>query len=81
MKLSSVNEKADQTYNPYPFIFKNSLIIIYLSPLFLIFISSVLYFIKNINKENRANAAVMISNGNNIEECIDDFDKILIDAG
>ena len=27
--LRSVNEKADQTYNPYPFIFKNSLIIIY----------------------------------------------------
>ena len=37
--------------------------------------------IKKINSENRANAAVIIVNGNNIEECIDDFDKIFIDAG
>ena len=37
-------------------------------PLFLIFISSVLYFIKKINNENRANAAVMISKGTSIEE-------------
>ena len=31
--------------------------------------------------ENRAKAAVMINRGNNIETCIDDFDKIFIEAG
>ena len=51
------------------------------NPLFLIFISSVLYFIKKINNENSANAAVIIANGINIDECIDVFDKILIDDG
>ena len=35
--------------------------------MFLIFINSVLNFIKKINKENSANAAVIIINGNNIE--------------
>ena len=50
-------------------------------PLFLIFISSVLYFIKKINRENRVNAAVIINNGYNIETWIDDSDKILIEAG
>ena len=50
-------------------------------PLFLIFISSVLYFIKKINKENSANAAVITNKGNIIEECIEDLDNKLIDAG
>jgi hypothetical protein len=49
--------------------------------LILIFIISVLYFIKKINKENSVNAAVIINNGNSIEECIEDFDNILIEAG
>ena len=45
------------------------------------FISSVLYFIKKIKTENRANAAVIISSGINIEECIADFSVKLIEAG
>ena len=49
--------------------------------MFLIFISSVLYFIKKINRENRANAAVIIINGNSIDECIVVLDKIFIEAG
>jgi hypothetical protein len=51
------------------------------NPLFLILISSVLYFIKNIKKENSANAAVIIIKGKSIEECIDDLDNKLIEAG
>ena len=47
--------------------------------MFLIFISSVLYFIKKINNENSANAAVIIPNGINIEEWIEVFDKMLTD--
>ena len=49
--------------------------------MFLIFISSVLYFIKKIKTENRANAAVIIISGINIEECIADFAVKLIEAG
>ena len=37
--------------------------------------------VKKINKENRANDAVIINKGNNIEKWIEDFDKRLIDAG
>ena len=40
-----------------------------------------LYFIKKINKENRANAAVIINKGNNNEERHEDFDKKVIEAG
>ena len=49
--------------------------------MFLIFISSVLYFIKKIKTENRANAAVIITSGTNIDECIADFSVKLIEAG
>ena len=72
-----VNKNANQTPNPYPFIkiFINHNLS---KPLFLIFISSVLYFIKKINIENRVNAAVIIIKGNIIEVCIDDFDKRFI---
>ena len=45
--------------------------------MFLSFISSVLYFIKKINNEKRANDAVIINKGNNIELWIDVSDKIL----
>ena len=37
--------------------------------------------IKKINRENRANAAVIINNGYIIEMWIDDFDKMFIEAG
>jgi hypothetical protein len=40
-----------------------------------------LYFIKKISRENSANAAVIINNGKSIEMWMDDFDKILIEAG
>ena len=52
---------------PYPFINKISFNHNLSKPLFLIFISSVLYFIKNIKSENSANAAVIISKGTSIE--------------
>tara|TARA_Y100001958_G_C20805628_1_gene266982 strand:+ start:440 stop:565 length:126 start_codon:yes stop_codon:yes gene_type:complete len=41
----------------------------------------VLYFIKKISRENRANAAVIINKGNSIEMWIDDFDRMFIEAG
>ena len=49
--------------------------------MFLIFISSVLYFIKKIKTENRANAAVIMISGISIDECIADFAVKLIEAG
>ena len=49
--------------------------------MFLTFINSTLYFIKKINTENSANAAVIKNNGINIEECIVLSDKTLIDEG
>ena len=48
------------------------------NPLFLIFISSVLYFIKKINNENSANAAVINSQRYNIDGMYRVFDKILL---
>ena len=66
----------------YPSIETNSLIIVYPNPYFLSL--SVLYYIslKKLIDENRANAAVIINNGNKhwwYELMI--FDKILIEAG
>ena len=50
-------------------------------PLFFSFINSVLYFIKKINTENRANDAVIKNNGVSIEEWIALPDNILIEDG
>ena len=66
-KTYQCKRKCRPHISPYPFI-KNYFINHNLSsPLFLIFISSVLYFIKKINIENSVNAAVIIANGINID--------------
>ena len=51
------------------------------NPLFLIFISSVLYFIKNIKSEKSANAAVIITKGSSIDEWIEVSLRRFIEAG